>query len=90
MKKKIAVFACVLMLVFALAFTVAAEETGESGENLWDFWSLLNSSNVDYIGVAVMLLTTIFTIFRVFFSNGGLKSLSEVIGNALKQIVAFK
>ena len=85
MKKKLLVFACVALLVCACTFAVGAAD-GES-EKLWDFWGLLNAGNVDYIGVAVMLLTSLFTVFRMFNGTDGLKSLMNMLLTALKNLI---
>ena len=86
MKKKLLVFACVALLLVACTMAVGAAD-GDEGEKLWDFWNLLNSSNVDYIGVAVMLLTSLFTVFRMFLGTDGLKNLGNVLLDALKNLI---
>ena len=86
MKKKVLVFACTALLLVACTFAVGAAD-GEEGEKLWDFLSLLSSSNVDYIGVAVMLLTTLFTTFRMFLGSDGLKNLGATLLEALKNLI---
>ena len=88
MKKKLLVFACIAVLLIVCTMAVGAADEDE-GEKLWDFWNLLNSSNVDYIGVAVMLLTSLFTMFRMFLGNGGLKNLFSTLSEALKNFPLF-
>ena len=85
MKKKLLVFVCVAALLIVCTMAVAAED-GE-GEKLWDFWGLLSASNVNYLGVIGMLITSLFTMLRMFNGLDGIKSLFSALFGALKNII---
>lgn len=76
MKKKIAIFACVIALMFTFTVVSFAEgESSGSGDVMWNLWELLSSSNVDYLGILGILITTVTTVIRMF--GGG----SNIVAN---------
>ena len=99
MKKKIAVFACVLVLISMFTVVCFAEEAAapatDGTEMLWDLWNLLNPENVDYLGLLSMLIATLATIFRMLgFTSGDVKGgFSEtwtMLMNMLKEVITIK
>lgn len=99
MKKKIAVFVCVLVLISMFTVVCFAEEAAapaaDGTEMLWDLWNLLNPENVDYLGLLSMLIATFATIFRMlgFTSgnvSGGFADTWALLKNMIKEVITIK
>lgn len=87
MKKKIAIFACVIALM--LTFTVVSFAEGETTENndvMWNLWELLSSSNVDYLGIIGILITTVTTFIRML---GGSSNIIANLKHAFEVFFEF-
>ena len=91
MKKKIAVFAFVTVLMLTLSVVAFAEEATDpaqpGGETVWNLWSLLNPSNLNILQLLTILVSTVATALRMIGGAGGLKSLLEMLGTALKNLI---
>lgn len=87
MKKKIAVFACIVALMFTFTVVSFAEgETSGNGDVMWNLWELLSSSNVDYLGIIGILITTVVTFIRML---GGSSNIVANLKHAFEVFFEF-
>lgn len=92
MKKKIAVLLCVVVLmftfsVFAFAEGEATGTTTGSTETMWNLWDLLNSSNVNYLSIVVILLQSLMTIVRMIVGGSGTTNAITKILDTIKNLL---
>lgn len=87
MKKKLAVFACVIALM--LTFTVVCFAEGESsgnGDVMWDLWDLLKLDLDGIISIIGTLVTTVVTVLKMI---GGGAGIVENLKHAISVFLEF-
>ena len=89
-KKRIAVFACTVLLMLGLSIFAFAEEGAADTSTLGDLMSLLNPENVNYLRVFTILITTVVTFVRMFFGaliGTGDRNMIANLLQALKNLI---